>query len=243
MTTNDIILKKWITDHWEELILNLDGTTTKFLNQNGAFSIPTAEAEIWVTWTGATRTSDGVISSTTHLAYGTAVRFRATAGTYRHAYIKSLSTDAHTIIGEPCTISDDDEFQYDSSGLKSGSETIHLSDNYNDADDDTLLVNDLNMVLGWKPAICGAYMIAGIEVSNKSSDTGTDADLNLVVFGGTNKLFSADVSVATTEANSGVTAVVTYCYGNGESSFDVSVDKNGNGDAYDADIIVRYIRL
>ena len=91
-------------------------------------------------------------------------------------------------------------------------------------------------------AICGAYMIAGIEVSNKSSDTGTDADLNLVVFGTVNKLFT-DVSVATTEADSGVTAVVTYCYGNGESSFDVSVDKNGNGDAYDADIIVRYIRL
>lgn len=226
------------------LVPKLTNDTTKFLRDDGTFAVPAGGATLWATWTGAARgASDGIIdSSSLHLALGTAIRFKATAGTYRHAYIKSLSTDAHTIVGEPCTIDDDDVFEYDTSGLKSGSQTIHLPDNYNDADDDTLLVNDLNMILGWKPAICGAYMIAGIEVSNKSSDTGTDADLNLVQFGTTNKLFT-DVPVATAEANSGVTAVTAYCYGNGESSFDVSVDKNGNGDAYDADIIIRWVIL
>ena len=73
---------------------------------------PGAGAARWSTWTGAARTSNSVISSTTHLVNGTPIRYRAAAGTWRYGRVKSLSTDAHTIVGWPCTTSDDEEFEY-----------------------------------------------------------------------------------------------------------------------------------
>jgi hypothetical protein len=66
----------------------------------------------WQTWPGAARASDSTITSTTHLVYGTPIRYRATAGTWRYGIVSSLSTHTHTISGHPCTTSDDDEFQF-----------------------------------------------------------------------------------------------------------------------------------
>ena len=246
MITNDIILKKYNTDHWEELILNLDGTTTKYLNQNGAFTTPAGGggATLWATWTGASRTSDAVISSTTHLAVGTAIRFKATAGTYRYGKVQSISTDAHSIMGYPCTTSDDDVFEYDSSGLKSDAITIHLADNFNDADDDALLLNDLNMKLGFKPALCGEFYFVGIGTCCKSADTSANPDINPVRFGTTNKLLTADLAVSNALAQSASTIEVTsnYYQCNMDTTWDLSVDKVGAGDAYDADVILHFVR-
>lgn len=65
----------------------------------------------WVAWTGAARTDNDTITSTTHYEAGTPIRFRATAGTWRYAILTARSTDAHDFDGHPCTTSDDDEFQ------------------------------------------------------------------------------------------------------------------------------------
>jgi len=100
------------------------------------------------------------------------------------------------------------------------------------------------MVLGFRPALCGEFYVVGIETQCKSADTGTDADLNVVIFGGTNKIFTADVTVAATKTTSTNTVEVTnnYYQFNTDTALDISVDKNGNGDSYDADLIIHFVR-
>lgn len=224
----------------------LNNSSTQYLNGQGNWATPAGGggATLWAEWTGASRTSDAVISSTTHLPVGTAIRYKATGGTYRYGKVLSLSTDAHSILGYPCTTSDDDVFEYDSSGLKSDTITIHLADNFNDADDDALLLNDLNMKLGYRPALCGEFYLVGITTCCKSADTSSDPDINIVQFGTTNKIFSADVNTDLARATSANTVEVTNNYYalNLDSSLDISVDKVGAGDAYDADVEFHFVR-
>lgn len=209
-----------------------------------SWDTPAGGASFWTAWNGASRTSDAVISSTTHLAVGTAIRYRASDGTWRYGKVLSLSIDAHSILGYPCTTSDDDEFQYDSSGLKSETITIHLPDNFNDADDDALLLNDLNMKLGWRPALCGEFYLVGITTCCKSEDTSSKPDINPVIFGGTNKILSADVVIGLTRTTSANTVETSnnYYQMNLNTALDLSVDKVGAGDAYDADVEFHFVR-
>jgi hypothetical protein len=196
----------------------------------------------WLDW-DATRTADGTISSTTHLPLGTAVRHRSTAGTWRPAVITGLATNAHTIMGYPCTTSDNDEFQYT---LDPVIEREHLvaSGNFNPADSDILFSSYVPALkAGYFPPFPNGYLL-GIKTICADADSTVDPDVNMVKFGATNKIFTADVNVDETLDNSGVTVETTnsyYKYDDGDA-FDITVDKNGTGDAYELNVLAYFMK-
>jgi len=201
-------------------------------------------ASFWVTWTGATYQSAGIIHSESVLPVGTGIRYKLnTDGSYKHGIVGSITNShEHNIKGEPCGATDD-VFEYDASGLKTGSLTLHMSDNHDPASANAWLTTYLNMKLGWKPALCGAFMIAAIDIVDNSFNTGVNSTINMVQQGTTNKLFADTQFVDGVDTSSGATAVTAYCYANGESRFDILTTAAGNLDAYDADIVIRWVIL
>jgi len=167
------------------------GATTKTI-QVIDFSAGTlaAGSSRWQTWTGASRTSDSSITSTTNLAPGTPVRYRATAGTWRYGIVLSVVTNAHSISGAPCTTSDDDEFEY---GQPEYCQSVPFSINgeFADATDTTLLENDLLIKGGYKWNLTEAFLVSlKMSTSNDDSAATTQPTLNATL-GGSGALTTA----------------------------------------------------
>jgi len=203
-------------------------------------------ATLWTTWNASKKV--GVTTTITSnsvgddLTPGTGVRFSDDEATWQYAKVLSVATRDHLLLGHEISAAEDLYIEYDASGTKTDIETIQIPDNFNDADDATLLVSDLNMALGYRPALSGEYYLVGIVAYCKSADTSTDPTLNIVEFGGSNAVFSAAIDCDLTRHTTTNTAVAAYYACDLDSDFDLSVLKVGAGDAYDLFVEFHFVR-
>lgn len=200
----------------------------------------------WHSWT-ASRTSNSVITSTTNIEAGTPVRYRATAGTWRYGVIDSRSGNDHTIVGYPCSASDDDEFQY---GNPEMVEQIHFHISGAFASGATTAsatggalydYNKMKHHYKWmgSPGYVVAMNTSCFE-EDSSSDPTVDAEISSdnSTF---NDIFSAAVDADGTERNSGVTAQSAYYTIERNYYLDFSITAGGTGDAKDLDIYLTIV--
>jgi len=230
-------------------VLELDNTTSftpdadyepatkKYVDDNSG-----GGATIWNTWTGAARTSDGVITSTTNLLPGTVIRYKATAGAYVYGFIKSIATNAHTINGAACTVDYDDVFEY-SDTIKVKTENFLVSGAFADAAETTMLQSDLLMQGGLRLKSHG--FILGLEVLCTSQDTGAaEPRINIKI--GADVVFTANTNTgiepATTPVNSGTGLDITKYDFALDDTIEMTTDANGtNNDAMNLSAQISYI--
>ncbi len=175
-------------------VLTSDGTDISWEDASGG------SAERWTTWTGASRTDDSTISSTTHLDIGTPIRYKATAGTYRYGQVKSLSTNAHTIFGVKCTASDDDVFEYGTPDMIDDKMVISDPGSWADGADTALLENDLLIIGGIISSRPTSYLI-GYRASGDQDTGANNPRVNMTVDGD---------AVCTTNTNAGIEPDTTF---------------------------------
>ena len=228
------------------------GAANTVLTSNGPGTNPSWTAgggsgdSRWATWT-ATRTGDSTITSTTHLAKGTPIRFKATAdSSYEYAIVVDRSSDVHTILGNICSTSLDDDFQYGVPELVQ-TETFVVPGTFADASITAgatagLLYDDLLMGLHYIWNKSDAHLV-------KLSAVCTDADATvdptiLVRISADNSsytsVFSA-IDVDTTLRSTAAENVATsYDVGFG-NYIDFSITKNGTGDAKNITVFLTFI--
>ena len=220
-------------------VLTSDGTNASWQDSTGG------GISLWNTWTGAARTDDDTISSTTHLALGTVIRYKATAGSYVYGFVESLSTNAHTITGASCTTAYDDVFEY-SDIIKVKTINFLIPGAYADTAIATMLETDLLMKDGLRLKSTG--YILGLEVANITDDTGASAYPRINLKIGADVVLTANsnagIEPRTTIADSGTGIDITKYDFTVNDTIELTNDANGtNNDAKNLSAQISYIEV
>lgn len=161
---------------------------------------------------------------------GRAIRYRATAGTWRYGQVTDYATGTVTIHGYPMTTSDDDEIQYDTNNNKViVLEPILLTGEWADGVSTTLLFSDLLMKNGLVWLHSQSYLV-GVQATVTAVDTGANQPRVNVTVGG-NAVCTANSNAGVQPTTSGVTfgtsigANYSVPFG---SLLEVTTDANGS---------------
>ena len=171
------------------------------------------------------------VANLANLIIGRPIRYRQTAGTWRYGVIVTVVNEGATLLitlrGAPMTAADDDELSYGNFSLLRQIDIVDPGQ-WADANDPTLLENDLLIKGGinWQEGtayVIGFYMRVGTDDSG-----GADAKLNVVV-GGAN-LLAAALNEAEAGVYSTTVQVANYVLGYG-TAIELSATKGTTGDS------------
>lgn len=199
-----------------------------------------------VTFTRASDSTFTVTDNATNQAIfikGRPIKYRATAGTWRHGIVYDYSSGTVTIAGAPLTTSDDDEMAYGDMN-RVIVETFVINGRFADAANTTLLASDLRMKYKWTRGTSFLVMIShivGTDDSGGAAQPRVNVDIN-----GANPVSTSNTNagkaVAETWTDTDVDiSAMNYDINFGES-LELRTDENGtNNDAVDVTVMCTFV--